>query len=80
MKNLIYIYEQYPNSEIIGLMKTRFIEINEKATGFLFKNIIHGDLKKENSLSAKEDEKYVGFKKQSTLLWSLVNSDKEDDK
>ncbi|KAL1808566.1 hypothetical protein ACET3Z_025556 [Daucus carota] len=60
-------------------MKTRFIEINEKATGFLFKNIIHGDLKKENSLSAKEDEKYVGFKKQSTLLWSLVNSDKEDD-
>ena len=80
MKNLIYIYEQYPDSEIVKLMKTRFIEINEKATGFLIKNIFHGNSNKENSLSEKNDEKYVGPRKQSTLMWSLVNSDKGDDK
>ena len=71
---MLYFYEQYPESDYIDTMKEKFVKINEKATGFLFKNIVHGGLKKTIASAVKLDESAVKANKQSTNLWNLVNS------
>uniref|UniRef100_A0A164Y8A6 Ubiquitin-like protease family profile domain-containing protein n=1 Tax=Daucus carota subsp. sativus TaxID=79200 RepID=A0A164Y8A6_DAUCS len=79
MRNLLYIYEQYPGSDSIDVMKNKFVKINEKATCFLYKNLVRG-LLNETKTSSGDLEPFNGkFKKQSTILWDIVNSEQHDD-
>ncbi|KAL1816294.1 hypothetical protein ACET3Z_018868 [Daucus carota] len=79
MRNLLYIYEQYPGSDSIDVMKNKFVKINEKATCFLYKNLVRG-LLNETKTSSGDLEPFNGkFKKQPTILWDIVNSEQHDD-
>lgn len=77
MRNLLYIYEQYPDSEVIDSMKRKFIKINEKATSFWFRKLVQDGLKSSSSKSPLAVEK--NNKNQTSIMWILVNSDKENE-